>query len=95
MISTLTPPPPPVPCGLSDSDSDSDSDKYVFANKCCLMKPKVHYLKNPTDIQGTLNKLPFFMDAEKSMMLALLKAGPKAHIDALVAVPKNLQLMYL
>ncbi|CAN0434460.1 unnamed protein product, partial [Ectocarpus sp. 8 AP-2014] len=36
---------------------------------------KVHYLKNPTDIQGTLNKLPFFMDAEKSMMQALLKGG--------------------
>ncbi|CAN0520914.1 unnamed protein product, partial [Ectocarpus sp. 12 AP-2014] len=56
---------------------------------------KVHYLKNPTDIQGTLNKLPFFMDAEKSMMQALLKGGPNAHIDALKAVPKNLQLMYL
>eukprot|EP00752_Nemacystus_decipiens_P003898 g3578.t3 len=56
---------------------------------------KVHYLKNPTDIQGTLNKLPFFMDAEKSMMQALLRGGPNAHVDALLAVPKNLQLMYL
>ncbi|CAM9768313.1 unnamed protein product, partial [Hapterophycus canaliculatus] len=56
---------------------------------------KVHYLKNPTDIQGTLNRLPFFMDAEKSMMQALLRGGPNAHVDALKAVPKNLQLMYL
>ena len=52
-------------------------------------------MKNPTDIQGTLKKLPFFMDAEKSMMQALLKGGPKAYIDALLAVPKNLQLIYL
>lgn len=56
---------------------------------------QVHYLKNPTDIQGTLNKLPFFMDAEKSMMQALIRQGPKAHVEALKAVPKNLQLMYL
>lgn len=56
---------------------------------------QVHYLKRPTDIQGTLNKLPFFMDAERSMMQALLKNGPKAHVEALLAVPKNLQLMYL
>ncbi len=55
----------------------------------------MHYLTNPTDIQGTLNKLPFFMDAEKYMMQTMLKGGPKAHIDALKSVPKNLQLMYL
>lgn len=56
---------------------------------------QVHFLKNPTDVQGTLNRLPFFMDAEKSMMQALLRGGPNAHVEALKAVPKNLQLMYL
>lgn len=64
----------------------------IVLSAACL---QVHYLKNPTDIQGTLNKLPFFMDAEKSMMQALIRGGPKAHVEALKAVPKNLQLMYL
>lgn len=70
---------------------------YVVAS-CLLLvvlTNQVHYLKNPTDVQGTFRKLPFFMDAEKSMMQALVKSGPKAYVDALKAVPKNLQLMYL
>ncbi|CAM9509268.1 unnamed protein product [Discosporangium mesarthrocarpum] len=56
---------------------------------------KVFYLKNPSDPQGVLNRLPFFMDAERTMMQALLKGGPNPHLAALLAIPKNLQMMYL
>lgn len=82
---------------ISSPDTPPVHSATIFAvtTSSTASTAQVHYLKNPIDVQGTLNRLPFFMDAEKSMMQALIRGGPKAHVDALKAVPKNLQLMYL
>ncbi|CAM9532147.1 unnamed protein product, partial [Choristocarpus tenellus] len=69
--------------------------KPRFGENEATHEAKVYYQKNPSDPQGVLKRLPFFMDTEKLMMETLVSAGANSHLTALRAIPKNLQLMYL